>query len=731
MPIIYNDETKQFYLHTESSSYIIELLDGRIPMHAYWGETLRNMVPMVSWESTKGQGFLAKDTGLDNYAFASTGTLSLEYPLFGSGDMREPAFHALYEDGSRITCLEYSGHKIIDGKPALEGLPATYSDGDKVETLELYLKDKLTGLEICLYYSVFEEKNAIARSVRAVNRGEKKIKLLRADSASVDFYDCDMELVHLHGLWGRERHIERVKTPVGIQRYDSKRGASSHAANPFIALAEPCANEICGNVYAMSLVYSGSWEGIAEKDPFNSLRLNMGINSFDFCWALNPGESLQLPEVILVHSSHGFGEMSRIYHRLYRDNLIRGKFKRSPRPVLVNNWEATYFNFTEEKLLEIAESAKNIGIDLLVLDDGWFGKRNDAKSSLGDWVTNAEKLPDGLRGLGEKITAKGLQFGIWMEPEMVSPDSDLYRKHPDWCIHVNGRNRSLTRCQLILDLSRREVCDYIIEAVTNVLKSAPVSYVKWDMNRNISESGSAGLAPENQGELHYRYILGLYSVLETLTSRFPDVLFEGCSGGGGRFDAGMLYYFPQIWCSDDTDAIERLYIQYGTSMVYPVNSMGSHVSACPNHQLGRVTPFSLRGNVAMSGQFGYELDLSKLDENETETAKCQVEFYKAHRNTIHYGDMYRLISPFEEPLASWEFISENKSEVILFMCVISAKCDVPPKRIKLQGVGKNAVYREKKSGMLYSGEFLMRVGYPFQRSNDRNNEMIVFERVEE
>lgn len=728
MAILFKKETNQFYLHTKSSSYIIELLDGRIPMHAYWGETLRDMVPLTLWESTKGQGFLAKDTGLDNYLLGSSGTLPMEFPLFGSGDMREPAFHALYEDGSRVTRLEYTYHKIFKGKPALKGLPSTYCENDEAETLELYLKDSITGLTVCLLYSVFEDKNAITRSVKVENKGDKCIRLLRVDSASVDFYDSDMELMHLHGLWGRERHIERIKMPTGVQRYDSKRGASSHAQNPFLALMESHTNETTGNVHAMNLVYSGSWEGVTEKDPFNSVRMTMGINSFDFCWVLKPDDSFQSPEAVLVHTAKGLGEMSRIYHRLYRENLIRGKFKKAPRPVLVNNWEATYFNFTEEKLLKIAESAKDLGIDLLVLDDGWFGKRNDAKSSLGDWFANTEKLPDGLKGLGEKLNEMGLGFGIWLEPEMVSPDSDLYRAHPDWCIHIDGRSRTLTRCQLTLDLSRKEVCDYIIEAVSNVLESAPISYVKWDMNRNFSEAGSAALAPCHQAELHFRYMLGLYNVLETLTSRFPDVLFEGCSGGGGRFDAGMLYYFPQSWCSDDTDAIERLYIQYGTSMVYPVSSMGAHVSACPNHQLGRTTPFALRGNVAMSGQFGYELDLSKLNDSEKETAKQQVEFYKKHRNTIHYGDMYRLVSPFEEPFASWEFISEDKTEVILFMCVVSAKCDIPPKRVKMQGLEENSVYLEKRSGKAYSGEFLMRVGYAFQRAYDCKNDLLVFEK---
>ncbi len=726
MAIIFKENTNQFYLHTKDTSYIIEIFDGRFPLHVYWGETLNNMLPVTEWESIRGQGFLAKDAKFDNYIFGSTGTFQMEYPCFGSGDMREPAFHALYEDGSRITRLEYTDYKIFKGKPALKGLPATY--GEDAESLEIELRDSLTGLSVYLLYSVFAEKNAITRSVRVENKGEKNIKLLRVDSASVDFYDCDMELMHLHGLWGRERHIERCKLPIGIQRHDSKRGASSHAQNPFLALMDSETNETNGNVYAMSLVYSGSWEGITEKDPFNSVRMAMGINSFDFAWNLAPNDSFQTPEVVLVHTAKGLGEMSRIFHRLYRKNLIRGKYKNTPRPVLVNNWEATYFNFTVEKLLEIAKSARDIGIDLLVLDDGWFGKRDDSNSSLGDWVPHKGKLPNGLKDLAENINKLGLKFGIWVEPEMVSPDSDLYRAHPDWCIHVKDRSRSLTRGQLTLDLSREEVCDYIISAVSNVLTSAPISYVKWDMNRNFSEAGSASLSPEHQSELHFRYMLGFYRVLETLTSRFPDVLFEGCSGGGGRFDAGMLYYFPQSWCSDDTDAIERIYIQYGTSMVYPTSSMGSHVSACPNHQLGRTTPFALRCNVALAGQFGFELDLSKLTQEEKELAKCQVEFYKNHRDTIHNGDMYRLVSPFEEPFASWQFISEDKKEVILFMCVISAKCDVVPKRVKMQGLESDAVYVEKASGKEYSGEFLMRVGYALHRGYDYKNDMLVFEK---
>ena len=469
----------------------------------------------------------------------------------------------------------------------------------------------------------------------------------------------------------------------------------------------------------MSLVYSGNFAAQAEMSEQDVTRVSMGINPFGFSWRLGVGEEFQTPEVVLAYSGSGLSGMSRIYHKLYRTRLCRGKYRDAIRPILVNNWEATYFDFTEEKILEIARKANELGIELMVLDDGWFGKRDNDKCSLGDWTADRKKLPDGIEGLAAKVTAMGMKFGLWFEPEMVSEDSDLYRAHPDWCIHIDGRPRTGSRNQLVLDLSRSEVCDYIVSAVSNVLSSAPITYVKWDMNRNITEQSNA--------ELPHRYMLGLYDVLERLTSAFPEVLFEGCASGGGRFDAGMLYYFPQYWTSDDTDAIERVYIQHGTSVVMPASTMGAHVSAVPNHQVGRTTPLSLRGNIAMAGQFGYELDLTKLTDAEAEEIKAQIQKYRMIRETIHKGDMYRLLSPFEGNTAAWEYVYDSR--VVLIYCVTKAQLLGGYANMKLMGLDEDAVYIDTESGKTYRGDYLMNAGLHFERDKDYITNILIFEQL--
>ncbi len=726
MAIIFQIETNQFYLHTDHSSYIIELLEGRIPMHAYWGKRLEYMPPMTTWKSCMDPGSGAKDVQTTLGAeFQSTGALPLEYPTYGSADRREPAFIAKYADGSRLTWLNYVGHTITAGKPLLEGLPATYGEAGQVDTLELHMYDEVKKLSVYLTYSVFPAQDAITRSVRVVNESADTVQLQRVTSASVDFYDMNGDMLHLHGMWARERHVQRVKLTNTTVRFGSSRGYSSHMHNPFFALLSPETNETTGDAYGFSLVYSGNFDAFADKDPYNMVRAGIGINGLDFSWLLESGESFQSPEAVLVYAADGLGGMSRRYHRLYRDHLCRGKYQHAPRPVLVNNWEATYFKFDEDKLLAIAEKAKELDVDMLVLDDGWFGKRNNDDCALGDWYVNTEKLPSGLKGLGDKLNAMGMKFGLWFEPEMISPDSDLYRAHPDWCIHIDGRPRSQSRQQLVLDLSRQDVCEYIVGAVSSVLESAPIAYVKWDFNRHFCETGSALLPPEQQAELPHRYMLGLYRVLEEITSRFPEVLFESCAGGGGRYDPGMLYYMPQTWCSDDTDAVERLYIQYGTSMVYPAVTMGSHVSACPNHQVGRTTPFKMRGDVAMSGQFGYELDLSAQSEQDLALAKEQVAFYKKYRHVVQWGDMYRLCSPFEEPFAAWEYVAEDGNTALLCTYVIAGRVSVASKRVKLQGLDEAAMYAIEGTDKVYSGAFLMQVGLSFDRTKDYLSQITV------
>ncbi len=711
MPIVYNESSRQLLMHTRHTSYVIEIYAGAYPAHLYWGKKVLNPGSLDAvYPCCYGTSFNATD--LPENLFDSTDKLMCEYPTYGSADLRTPAFHARYADGSTVTRLQYKGHRIWRGKPPLAGLPASYGTPEETESLEIHLEDELTGLSVYLLYTVFEEKDVITRSVRVENRGSKAVELQRLYSCCMDFPDSEFELLHLDGSWARERHIVRQKLSDGIHAVESARGASSHNHNPFIALLRPETREEYGNAYGFSFVYSGNFSAGAEVDQFCKTRVWMGLGSFDFSWKLAPEETFQAPEVVMVYSSDGLGGMSRLYHRFFRENLIHGEYQYKERPVLVNSWEATYFAFNEEKILQIAARARDIGIDLMVLDDGWFGKRDHDRCSLGDWKVNRLKLPDGLDGLGKKIEALRMKFGLWVEPEMVSPDSDLYRAHPDWCLHVKGRTRTEGRWQLILDLSREDVCDHIIQVLSDIIGNAPISYVKWDMNRNMTEIGSALLPSERQREVPHRYMLGLYRVLETITMTFPHVLFESCSGGGGRFDPGMLYYMPQTWCSDDTDAIERIYIQYGTSIVYPASSMGAHVSASPNHQTGRVSPLSLRGAVAMSGQFGYELDLSKLAKEEIEEMKGQVAFYKEYQNVIQRGDMFRLLSPFEGNQAAWQFISNDRETVILFYFVIKGHPNMPCKNVRLQGLRGSDVYVDTGTALEYTGERLMYLGLP-------------------
>ncbi|QWU17672.1 alpha-galactosidase [Paenibacillus sophorae] len=693
MSIHYDETLKIFHLQTPGSSYVLQIIrDGHLS-HRYWGarvETFGDSNPLVYMERPLSPNPYPheKTSGF------SLDTLPREYPGYGTSDFREPAFQFECEDGSAVVDLRYHSHRIFPGKPALEGLPATYTESDdEAETLELELRDDLTGLRALLLYTVFKRHDAIARSVRFVNDGGGRLKLLRAMSASVDFGDADYQMLHLSGGWANERNVLSRPLCKGWQSVESKRGASSAQHNPFLALLRGGAGEHSGEVYGFSLVYSGNFAAGAEVDQYDATRAAIGINPFEFSWLLEPGESFQTPEAVLVYSNLGLGGMSSIYHRLYRTRLARGTFRDRERPVLINNWEATYFDFDADKIEQLAVKAAELGIELLVLDDGWFGRRDDDSSSLGDWFVHKEKLPKGLGDLAERVKAKGLEFGLWFEPEMVNPDSELYRKHPDWAIHTAGRPSSTSRNQLVLDFSREEVCAAIVEMLSNVLRSAPISYVKWDMNRNMTEIGSAALPPERQRETAHRYILGLYRVLEELTKAFPDVLFESCASGGGRFDPGMLHYMPQTWTSDNTDAVSRLKIQYGTSIVYPASSMGAHVSSVPNHQTGRITPLETRGHAALSGVFGYELDLTALTAEEETIMKEQVALYKQIRRTVQFGEFHRLLSPFEGNEAAWIFVSEDGAEAAAFYYKILAHPNSGLRTLRLRGLDPSARYR--------------------------------------
>ena len=706
--IVYNQDNNTFILNSNKTSYILKVLDSGHLAHLYWGRRLRSTNLDYVIRSRNWGSFLANTDNKENFMLES---IPQEYPGYGATDLRSPALQLQFSDGTSATDFRYVSHKIYEGKNKLENLPATYTENnDEATTLEIVLKDTLKPVEIVLTYSVFKDFDAITRNVKVRNVGYEDVKILRVLSANVDFNDDDFDMIQLSGSWARERHFIRQPLRSGSQSIESRRGASSHAQNPFIALARKDTTEIKGDIYGFSFVYSGNFLANVEVDMFYNSRVQIGINPFDFSWLLKENEEFQSPESVLVYSPNGMTGMSHIYHNLYGKRLARGEHRDKIRPILINNWEATYFDFNETSIKNIAKEASNLGMELFVLDDGWFGKRNNDDCSLGDWFVNEEKIKGGLGKLSKEINDMGLQFGLWFEPEMVCPVSELYEKHPDWCIHIPGRIRSEARMQLILDLSRDDVCDYIIDTLSKVLSSASISYVKWDMNRNMTEIGSAKLQPERQRELPHRYMLGLYRIMEELTTAFPHILFESCSGGGGRFDPGMLYYMPQTWTSDNTDAIERLKIQYGTSLVYPNVSMGCHVSAIPNHQVHRMTPLNTRGVVAMSGNFGYELDITKLSDEEKEMIKEQIKNYKEIRETIQFGDYYRLSSPFEDNDVAWMFVSKDKKEVVVSFVRQSALPHPKFESLKLVGLEEDASYEVVGENKVFGGDELMYVG---------------------
>ncbi len=709
MSIHFHEDLGIFHLQSDRSSYVIELVRGVYPAHAYWGRRIRDNRVLGLLER-RGRASFSPTPFREDASF-SLDSLPQEYPGYGSGDFRQPAYQVQLANGTTVTEAEYVRHRIYSGKPKLEGLPAVYTEqDDEADTLELELFDRVSGLTIYLSYTVMKAFDAISRSVSFRNDSKENMTLLRAMSASVDMDHSRYDLLHLHGAWARERHVQRRRLSPGMQGIESRRGSSSHNHNPFLALLSEGAGEEFGEVYGFSLVYSGSFSAQVEVDQYDTTRVTMGLNPFDFTWLLEPGQSFQTPEAVMVFSAEGLGGMSRRYHKMYRTRLCRGQFRDATRPVLVNNWEATYFNFNADKIEQIASAGRDLGIELFVLDDGWFGKRNDDTTSLGDWVVDKNKLPDGLEDLVKRVRGLDMQFGLWFEPEMISPDSDLYRKHPDWCLHVEGRRRTEGRQQLILDFSREEVGDAVADMVRGILRSAPITYVKWDMNRNMTEIGSAALPPERQRETAHRYMLGLYRVMEQLTTEFPHILFESCSGGGGRYDPGMLYYMPQTWTSDNSDAVSRLKIQYGTSLVYPLSSMGAHVSAVPNHQVHRNTSLRTRGHAAMSGNFGYELDLTAFSEQEKEEVREQVKLYKEIRHLVQFGDFYRLRNPFEGNEAAWTIVSEDRSEAVLYYFRILSEANEPIRWLRTMGLDPEGDYKCLEDGKIYGGDRLMYAG---------------------
>ena len=693
--IIKNNNT--FHLQGRNISYIMAVDSFGNLIHIHYGRKLHDKD--YDKTNTKYVNWAAYDK--NNITLENT---QQEYPSYGHTDLRNPAYTVKNVDGNSISQLKYKDYTIKENYiPEIEGMPSLFIENKSAQTLEITLEDKISGVEVVLSYSVFDDYDVILRNTRIHNISDSTIEIDSAYSANLDIAKGNYDLIYFSGGWGREREFCRSEIQQGAKiDISNARGGSGHTLNPFIMVSEHNADEDKGNVYGFSLIYSGNHSSMIECDQYGNIRVQQGINPFMFKWTLEKGESFVTPQCVMCYSENGIGGLSRELNDVYRTNLCRSKWADKDRPILINNWEATYFDFDEDKLLSIAKRAKEAGVELFVLDDGWFGTRNDDFSGLGDWTVNYDKLPSGIDGLAKKINDIGLKFGLWFEPEMVNPDSDLYRAHPDWAISVPNRISSLSRNQLILDLSRDDVCDYIITAVSDVLKSANIEYVKWDMNRPMTDMPYEGY--------NHKYTLGFYKIMDAITGAFPNILFEGCSGGGGRFDAGVLAYIPQIWTSDNSDSAARLKIQYATSMGYPVSAISAHVTAVPNHQNGRITSLKMRADTAYAGVFGYELDITKMSDTELAEIKKQVETDKKLRTLMRTGDFYRILSPYETNYCSWEMVSKDKKEVFFYSAKIFSVANSHDIRIKLKGLDAEAKYMDTVTGEVYGGDELMYYG---------------------
>ena len=714
MAVYFDEKKKLFTLSTGGTTYQMMVDKYGVLNHIYYGENVgqEDMSYLLDYRDS---GFSGNPYEAENEREYSLDTRPQEYPTNGVGDYRINSVSVVNPDGTDAVDFRYEGYTISKGKYSIPGMPALYGDENDADTLVVHMKDTVTGLVAELYYSVWEKQDIITRCVRFENTNTEPIVLTKAASMNLDLMQGEWEMIHFHGRHCMERQFERVPVMHGVLEVGSRRGASSHHNNPFVILCAKETTEDFGPCYGTALVYSGNFSIEVEKDQMNQTRMNAGIHSDRFAWTLESGAEFYTPEAVMTFSGEGFGKMTSNFHHTFREHLCRGKYKHERRPVLINNWEATYFDFDNEKILKIAEGAAKLGVEMLVLDDGWFGKRDGDLSGLGDWFVNTDKLKGGLKPVVDGVNSLGMKFGLWFEPECISEDSDLYRAHPDWALQIPGRKPCRSRYQLILDMSREDVRDYLYERMTDILDSANIEYVKWDMNRHISDVYSAKLPKERQGEVSHRYMLGLYDLLERLVTRYPNILWEGCSGGGGRFDLGMLYYYPQIWCSDDTDAMERVKIQYGTSFAYPISTVGSHVSAVPNHQTGRVTPIDARGVVAMAGSFGYELDLNLLSDKEKEEVKEQIKTFKKYYPLTHEGEYYRLTNPFENQMyAAWEFVAQDQNEVLIQGLQLHAQPNSPSQHIPVKGLDPEKMY-EVNGQMVKSGRALMHGGLNLPR----------------
>lgn len=707
--MFYDENSRSFFVETEKSCYVMQVLSNGILSHSYYGSKIprENLAYLRHLREMPCSPFMKLD-GRN----VSSEAVKYECPVYGRGDYRFPAVWIEGADGTYVNELHYCSHRIIQGKPLMAGMPQLDVETENMETLEILLRDEISGFEVTLSYSAFYEEDVIARHMSVRNIAGKPVRIRAAASACIDFATADYEMITLEGAWARERWAERYKLPHGTTSVESRRGASSHQRNPFAAMVRKNTDEDQGEAYGFALIYSGDFRISAEVDHMDSVRMQIGLNPDTFSWTLNPGEIFETPEAVMTYSDSGLNRMSQNFHAVCRKHLGKCADKSIRHPIVINNWEAMYYDLSEERMKKFIDDCAGYGIDVIVMDDGWFRTENFERGSLGDWRINRKKLPNGLITLTQACQKNGMRFGIWMEPEMVSEDSELYRRHPDWCIHTPARKCVEGRNQLVLDFSRREVVDYVYDRIGTLLEENEIAYVKWDMNRNITDNGSQELSGVRQGEFNHRYLLGVYALLERLEKRFPKVFFEGCAGGGGRFDFGMLYYMPQIWTSDDTDPMERLKIQYGTSYVYPTEAMSAHVSASPNHQTGRRTSFSVRGDIAQMCSFGYELDPGKLSEEEKEQMRWQIARYREMEHLVNRGIFYRLRSPFETKFCSWQLVSENQREAVVLFAFPMVVPFQNIQYVKLKGLLPNAVYEVKPLGLALSGEVLMKAGVP-------------------
>lgn len=700
MAITFNETTRIFTLTTAHTTYQMQADAQGYLLHLYYGaRTAGEMDYLLNYGD---RGFSGNPNSAGNNRTYSLDALPQEYPSLGTGDFRNYALNIENADGSQCCNLVYITHEITTGKYTLKGLPFVRAEDNEAETLKIILEDPVTKVELHLLYGVLEKEDIITRSVIIKNAGKAPVTVKKAQSACLDFLHGDYDLIKFYGRHAMERNMERMPVSHESTRIGSRRGTSSHQYNPGVILAGKNTNEDSGSCYGMLFVYSGNFLVEAEKDQYDQTRIQMGLTDELFAYPLEAGAEFIAPEVILSYTNKGLSRLSQQYHHCIMNHICQGKYVHANRPVLINSWEAAYFDFTGDTIVELAKEAKALGIDMVVMDDGWFGKRNDDNSSLGDWYVNEEKLGGTLTKLIERVNAEGVKFGIWIEPEMVSEDSDLYREHPEWAITIPGRKPVRSRNQLVLDFSRKEVRDEIFKRICAVLDQGNVEYIKWDMNRSLADIYAPNVT--------YDYVLGVYDFLEKLTNRYPDILIEGCSGGGGRFDAGMLYYTPQIWCSDNTDAINRTRIQYGTSFFYPVAAMGSHVSAVPNHQTGRVTSMHTRGVAAMSGTFGYELNPALLNAKEKAEIRAQLAQYREYQELIREGDYYRLSNPFQDNFAAWMVVSDDRSKALVSVIRFTAEANPPAAYVTLKGMEEDAFYREKTTGKVYPGAALMEAG---------------------